>query len=335
MISPAKIQTAAFDVAEWEVDSEFGIFPQGARAKEAVFAPDPPPESVIIPNRRYLFKRSRERYPDQFWAEIVAYRVGCLMGVEVPPAFAAWNSRTGISAALIEWFYVDGNESFIWGGDLLMKLRPGFDRKTGAQHNLKDNTVLMRAFAKTKAFHTNWRQWWVDALLFDALIGNWDRHQDNWGLIFGPTGIRLSPLFDNGTALGHDRVCAKFRGWHDRDVDGYIERGRHHLKWSLDQQGQLLGGIGEAPIGIGNPKWAMNGKEPPNGHLNLLRRALAEWPETCQTASQRLSFSATDLSEALSDLTTLDVPMRLSPERWAFMLRLLKRRYELLKLLFE
>ena len=29
-----KIQTAAFDVASWEVDAEFG-FPQGARAKDA------------------------------------------------------------------------------------------------------------------------------------------------------------------------------------------------------------------------------------------------------------------------------------------------------------
>jgi hypothetical protein len=34
-----KIQSAPFDVAEWEIDAEFGVFPQGARAKEAVFAP--------------------------------------------------------------------------------------------------------------------------------------------------------------------------------------------------------------------------------------------------------------------------------------------------------
>lgn len=67
------IQAAVFDVADWEVDAEFGVFPQGARAKDAVFAPSPPPEFVITPGKRYLFKRSKRSYPDQFWGEVVAY----------------------------------------------------------------------------------------------------------------------------------------------------------------------------------------------------------------------------------------------------------------------
>ena len=91
------IQHTALDVADWEVDAEFGVFPQGARAKDAVFAPVPPPEPVLVGEKRYLFKRSKRSYPDQFWGEVIAYRVGCLMGLEVPPAFAAFSSRTGHS----------------------------------------------------------------------------------------------------------------------------------------------------------------------------------------------------------------------------------------------
>jgi len=303
-----KIQTAAFDLASWEVDAEFGVFPQGARAKDAVFAPDPPPEPVIIRGHRYLFKRSRLCYPDQFWAEVVAYRIGCLLGVEVPPAFAAWDSNTGISAALIEWFYVDGIETFMWGGEFLQKMRPEFDRKLGSLHNIKDNTVLMRAMARLKTFQTDWRQWWVDALVFDALIGNTDRHQDNWGFVFHPEkGIRLSPLFDNGTSLGHERLTEKVARWSNADVDRYINKGCHRLKWSLDEQ------------------------PPVNRHLNLLRKILSEWPQTCQTARQRLDFSETELAEAFDDLTELDVPVCFSLERCSFMLRLLRRRHELLK----
>lgn len=41
------IQTAVFNVADWEVDAEFGVFPQGARAKDAAFAPSSPHELVI------------------------------------------------------------------------------------------------------------------------------------------------------------------------------------------------------------------------------------------------------------------------------------------------
>ena len=125
------IQHTALDVADWEVDAEFGVFPQGARAKDAVFAPVPPPESVLVGGKRYLFKRSKRSYPDQFWGEVIAYRVGCLMGLEVPPAFAASNSRTGHSAALIEWFYRDGAELFALGGDFMQMLRPDFDRERG------------------------------------------------------------------------------------------------------------------------------------------------------------------------------------------------------------
>jgi hypothetical protein len=313
-LSP-KIQATAFDVASWEVDAEFGVFPQGARAKDAVFAPNPPPEPVIIPGRRYLFKRSREIYPDQFWGEVIAYRVGCLLGVEVPPAFAAWNSNTGICAALIEWFYVDGQETFMWGGEFLQKLRPEFDRNKGCQHNVKDNTRLMRlmslGLSHRKIFKTDWQQWWVDALLFDALIGNTDRHQDNWGFVFRPDSFRLSPLFDNGTSLGHERLTEKVARWSNIDLDRYINKGYHHLKWSLDEQ---------VPI---------------NGHLNLLRKVLSEWPQTCQTAKQRLDFSEKELAETFDDLTALDVPVCFSLERRSFILRLLRRRHELLKELFE
>lgn len=306
-----KIQAAVFDVTDWEVDAEFGVFPQGARAKEAVFAPAIPPEPVIVPGRRYLFKRSKRSYPDQFWGEVVAYRIGCLMGVEVPPAFVAWNSDTGICAALIEWFYVDGQEAFVMAGDFLLKVRPDFDRDKGTRHNMRDNELLLKAFDRTKVFQTNWRQWWVDALLFDALIGNTDRHQDNWGFVFQNSSVRLAPLFDNGTSLGHERFPEHVSRWTGEDVNRYIAKGSHHVRWSLADATPL------------------------RGHITLLKRALAEWPDTRATAGERLNFSTAELAECFADLMELPAPLQLSPERSAFMLRLLIRRHEMLQSLFQ
>ena len=110
------------------------------------------------------------------------------------------------------------------------RLRPDFDRDRGSQHNLRDIEVLMRALSQHGVLSQNWRQWWAEALLFDALIGNSDRHQDNWGLIFEsagrqppnmPTG-RLAPLFDNGTSLSHERFPDRVTGWSDARVDQYI-----------------------------------------------------------------------------------------------------------------
>lgn len=305
-----KIQASAFDVAPWEPDAEFGVFPQGARAKEAVFAPNHPADPVIVPARRYLFKRSKRSYPDQFWGEIVAYRIGCLLGVEVPPAFAAWNSQTGISAALIEWFYAEGTEAFVLAGDFLLKIDQDFDRAKGERHNMKNNVILLRAFQRNLLVG-DWRQWWVDALLFDTLIGNTDRHQDNWGFIInlGTGKMRLCPLFDNGTSLGHERFPDKFLAWHAADYERYIAKGTHQVRWSLS--------------------------EPVRGHFELLKRAVQEWPETRKIARQRLNFDISALSDAVTDLMGLDLPVNLSPDRADFMLRLLTCRHQLLLSLLE
>jgi hypothetical protein len=310
------IQAQAFDVVDWEVDAEFGVFPQGARAKDAVFAPNPPPDPVLVGGKRYLFKRSKRSYPDQFWGELIAYRVGCLMGLAVPPAFAAFNSRTGHCAALIEWFYRDGAELFVLGGDFVQRLRPDFDRDRGSQHNLQDIEALMRALGQHGVLPQNWRQWWAEALLFDALIGNSDRHQDNWGLIFASSGrqppdmpsCRLAPLFDNGTSLGHERFPDRVADWSDARVDQYIRRGTHHVKSSL------------APDQV-------------NGHLTLLSHVVTDWAVQLDLASlrARIDFAEDDLNSCLADLAHLPMPEPLSGARMQFVCRLLNRRHALLK----
>ncbi len=311
-ITPLR-QSGLIDVATWEQDAEFGTYPQGARAKEAYFSPAEPDGPAITPAKRYLFKRSDKRYPEQFWGEIIAYRIGCLMGLEVPPAFAAWNSATKINAALIEWFYVDGEEASLLAGDYLQNLQPDFDRAKGTQHNLRHISVLLRAFSRGKLIEENsWRQWWVDALLFDALIGNTDRHQDNWGFVFKlsdtpgfPT--RFTPLFDNGTSLGHERFPERTAGWTPADFQRYIEKGTHHVSWSL----------GEPRI---------------KGHRALLATALEAWPETFDTARSRLAnVTKATLLDALSDLPHIPCPEPLSPARFAFTLRLLTYRLAYLK----
>lgn len=47
-------------------------------------------------------------------------------------------------------------------------------------------------------------------LMFDALIGNGDRHHDNWGVIDGPGDLRyIAPAFDQATGLGYQEVVEK------------------------------------------------------------------------------------------------------------------------------
>jgi hypothetical protein len=83
-------------------------------------------------------------------------------------------------------------------------------------------------------------EWWAGTLTFDALIGNVDRHAENWGLLRDTSiekGWRLAPAFDNGTSLGYEcldkNLGASAAG--DR-VSRYIGRGTHHCNWKAAGQ---------------------------------------------------------------------------------------------------
>lgn len=309
------VQPGPIDVSSWKLDEDFGIYPEGARDKAAHFAPSPPPEDFLIAERRYLFKHSRKEYREQFWTEVVAYRVACLLGMEAPPAFAAWNSKSGVCGALIEWFFVDGQEASVLGGDLLQRVFPNFDRQRGSTHNIQDNARLLRAMTLSAGLQSNWRAWWMGAVMFDALIGNTDRHQDNWSFVFklenGRTaGCRLSPYFDNGTSLGSELDLARISQWTDQRFDRYINNGMHHVRWKAKGE--------EASERV--------------GHIELVRRLLPLWPQVVpDTAKAFQNVSADDLSEALKDLPSLDLPVPLSQQRLELIVRLLARRLHLLQ----
>ena len=162
-----------------------------------------------------MFKLSRitrtVEFPWQFWCEIIAYRFGRIIGVDVPPAHIGLSTiyEKGVEtyAALIEWFYDESKDVYITGEQIMVGLIEDFDTKKGRKHNLK----TIRGFFKDDKEALNY---WARVLTFDTLIGNTDRHQENWGLILknaklNPKGsgkIYPSPAFDNGTALCYEKL---------------------------------------------------------------------------------------------------------------------------------
>lgn len=291
------LQSEVIDVTSWPVDEIFETYPEGARSKTAFFPPERVGLPYIIPKRRYLYKRSRQRYPDQFWAEIVAYLVGGLLQVPVPPAYAAVNKADGDCGALIEWFYEDGKAQFVAGGQYMQEQMPDYDRKRGLQHNFRSVQIRANSFEEAGVAGKEWQQWWCDAFMFDALIGNTDRHQDNWGYLIvreragGTYRASLSPLFDNGTSLGHELFTENVMHWDRRRYLEYISRGKHHMKWK----------VGDSGIGC--------------GHVDMLRNMARKFPSEFAISRKKLAdFDVATLGSQLESLCKLQlyVPLTLA-----------------------
>ena len=103
--------------------------------------------------------------------------------------------------------------------------------------------------------------------MLDALIGNTDRHHENWGLVLWTDGDqwfgRVAPSFDHATSLG--------REWHGR--------GKQKAQRILD----------EGKIGVYSEKargavyWSSEDTCAP-GPLELVRRAMRTYPQVFESA---------------------------------------------------
>lgn len=310
----------AVDITDWRRDEEFSEYPEGARDKTLLYCPTPALFAFLRENHRYLFKLSSPRYPEEFWVEVFAYQLGIEMDIPVPPTFVAYDSKKKQSGALIEWFLnpipLLGNENFIPGGDYCQQYIPNFDRKKGKQHNFETVAQIFTNLNINFLQHKlDWQSYWAKTFLFDALIGNTDRHQDNWGIIVSPssstdhsnTKIRISPVFDNGSSMGREIFYNKLEHFkEDNNLEKYVNRGWHHMKWSINDT-------------------------TPAGHLTMLKKFIHQYPEAqpiILDCLKKLGYNS--FKPILDRLIAFNVPVKLTAERANFMLKLLQFRYQYL-----
>lgn len=305
----------AYNVSGWRVDDEHAVFPIGARDKELLWSPSAL-SCGLKPDWSYLFKQSRRAFPDQFWMETVAHLVGQAMGIQVPkalPAFKISQDEGVICGSVIEWFYKRDYQTFVHAADYYQKLIPSFDTHRGTQHNIDDLITFCRVFKRYQTLSPNWEEWLWELLLFDAFIGNSDRHQENWGFIFDPPPkdntkrrVYLSPLFDNGSSLGHERFPNRVMDWGSKRLDEYINRGCHHLRSSRDDPNSRI------------------------GHIEGLKKLSQINPKAHEWMLGKMDFDLDSLLASIRQLCDTDIAVPFTVERAEWTIRLLTRRHHLI-----
>jgi len=298
----------------WEFWEGSPVYEEGSRVKSSVLCNRVEPPDFIRPGWRYLFKQSRSRYPWQFWMEIAAFRIGCVVGVDVPPSHAAIGFD-GEPGSLTEWMY-DANDTSVGlelGGEFMMRRDPEYDRKKGMLpghcHNLKYLFPFMTGKAQVP---------FIKMFVFDTLIANTDRHHNNWGFLWHALAadaeysireLLPAPAFDNGTSLGHERLEEKLpsiladRNWFRRHATHAAAQ--HHIRLQpSDEKGTPM--------------------------LELVPEFLGRYPDMLPTVQHCATFRDEDIREAVYPLCEFDMPIRLSENRAEFICRMVCERRDML-----
>ena len=319
----AQQHNAIICIDRWEPDEslyENGYYPEGAREKAVYLSPGNVAGLPIRPRWRYLFKKSRTWAPWQFWMEVIAYRLGQVIGVPVPPAYVGLSNLEkrgqAVHGALIEWFYGD-DKLYVEGSRLISPQVPAFDYKQGRPHDLLTvlEIPLLAIGPDGKSNRRGLVRHWAKVLAFDTLIGNVDRHPDNWGILLprdapdGSVRVSLSPAFDNGTAMSYEQPEARFERFNDPGyLDRYLARprkARHHMGWSPTESGDM-------------------------SFFEFMRRFVSEFPWASADVLACADFAARDLLAVAEPLAAIRVAgdSRLTRRRLDFTVKLIMRRRE-------
>lgn len=190
-------------------------------------------------DRRVLFKQGRPGTGED-WAEVVCSEICELLGL--PHAhyeFAKWKDQYGVISPS---FVVKGNR-LVLGNEILAGVDGYEAEKT---YRVKQHTVRLVLFVtglERVQMPLGWEapkgleiasDVFVGYLMLDALVGNQDRHHENWGLIVGEQGLCLAPTFDHAASLGRnesDQVREERLNTRDqmRSVERYVERAKSAL----------------------------------------------------------------------------------------------------------
>lgn len=144
------------------------------------------------------------------WAEKAAYELAQTLGV--PCAQYELADFGGRPCVISRSFVPDGGW-LVFGNELLSLFSEGYDATRRYSQSRHTVSLAMECIRQSHAGPPlGWSYPKINAcgvflgyLLLDALIGNTDRHHENWGmLVLSRDEIRIAPTFDHASSLGRE-----------------------------------------------------------------------------------------------------------------------------------
>ena len=167
----------------------------------------------------HLFKRGRLGTGED-WAEVVASALCSLMGI--PHAAYCFARDKNQNAGVLTKSIVPETGRLIHGNELMSiykdydpskkyKLKEHKLRRVYAlllflhkEHNLPSNGIIFEPPLSSLNKEVSPLFYFASYLMLDALIGNQDRHHENWGFILYNKKLYLAETYDHASSLGRN-----------------------------------------------------------------------------------------------------------------------------------
>lgn len=227
-----------YDISQWEEHQYYGT--GGTRDKTVVENP--------VDGCLYYFKTSLKKkvidYKYEFWSEIIASEIGDALGLNILHYDVAWNNdRLGcLSKSMIDPQKEELQEGYKW--------LTGFDAKYDISDKDAYTFQIIERLLTNRFKQECFIRDLIEIIVFDSIIGNEDRHQENWSIIVTnklvdkstifrkrkpvtETSYSFAPIYDSGSSMGRELTDEKVSQMLKDKVqlEAYIKRGQSEIHW--------------------------------------------------------------------------------------------------------
>lgn len=162
-----------YDISAWNERTWFQT--GGTRDKMVVENPD----NHSVYYFKTSLKRERKDYKHEFWSEIIASEVGSLFGFDMLTYDIAFNN--GQIGCLSKSMVTMGKNTLNEG----IKYLTGYDTTYNPDEKESKKQYTFQLICDTLKFYRleHYIEKIIEIIILDGIIGNSDRHQENWGII--------------------------------------------------------------------------------------------------------------------------------------------------------
>lgn len=177
--------------------------------------------SIDKMGNKIMFKYEKENYvSSEACSEKIAYEIARILDYRCAKIELDYDNNNALG--VLNYYFNNNNEIHM---DAVTFLGINDD-------NRKNLYNLSYIKLKLDSYDTKLFQEFLKILVFDALIGEQDRHEENWGLTESKDGYKLSPLYDNGDSLLNHFKNKKM-------LDSYYNKFKDFNKYIMKSKSQI------------------------------------------------------------------------------------------------